>query len=119
MGDIFSLRQCDFLLPQEEQPKKLERFCMNDALRLVELPAEEPTQAKKLLRLVPEDQPRPLAKSAEILQLEVTIRALRRELLQLQRQLGHQELLLQNSRLREQELRTQLLQRQRMEFPLA
>lgn len=107
---------------QNEQLKKLERSNMNDALRLAESPLDDPLikkQPQKLLRLVPEEKPCSLAKSAEVLQLEAMIQALRTELLQLQRRLAHHELLLQNSRLREQELRVQLLQRQRQEFPPA
>jgi hypothetical protein len=92
---------------------------MNDVLRIAELPPDEPPiekRPKKVLQFLPEEKPNPQAKSAEVLRLEATIRTLRDELLRLQRQLGHYESLQRNSQVREQELRAQLLPRQRKEF---
>ncbi|MFN7929587.1 MAG: hypothetical protein U0Y68_16905 [Blastocatellia bacterium] len=94
---------------------------MNDVLRRAEfLPAEQTVTkpSKPVLRLLPEEKPKlPATKSAEILQLEATIRTLHDELRRCQRQLAHYELLLQNSHYREQELRAQLAQRQQKGRP--
>ncbi|MBS1811745.1 MAG: hypothetical protein JST84_26525 [Acidobacteria bacterium] len=75
-------------------------------------PSPEDAEEKmpiRLLKFVPDGKLKSGDKSKEVLALETHVRELREELIQTQRQLGRLELLLQNARLREQELRTQLL----------
>ena len=73
---------------------------------------DESTEKKpiRVLKFVPEGSPK-RDKAKDIVALEEQVRVLREELVQTQRQLSRLETLLQNARLREQELRAELTRR--------